>query len=607
MKGNAFSPQIMRAYFEEIHGQEQKVQLVIIGANLSSLILKGSKFNMHNLNLADKLDSQEPFNVCLESGLNDKVTITYQKKDGAKEGIIHPLGMGHNIQVQTAFGEETFIVREVKLINQESILVQSKNEPVALVLRKSIQRAIALKSCMKERETLDMMTDLLKEIGNEELTNTWNYLPKSQSLLIDTENFKCLCDMLRKTEDQLKKYTIQRGKLSLRKAKMWASGIVSTTIGGLSYVAAARTAALEAANPYLGAVVLAAAAISSAGLLINKYFRSYEEVIALENDYKILLQHALTSLTGSDDHSAQSTFEMEKRVVKFYKPSMQDQNASRWSLFSRAQTTENRDLKAVNIVHKLRMKLVDFCFVGIVGVQNCGKSTLINRIWDVGAKSGHTEKTSEVNLYPITEKFIVADYPGSQGINDHTAAFAQCGIMNNLIIVVLRYDGQVDKRLFEEVQTTLAIVKGCNGSARVVFCVNKAEQELAKLSGELKEKNLKKPPFEYMKNVHVQQLRAKLWEMGEGNMRQSNRDVGTTFDLLMKHINFEDNYFFTSFTMDDPGEEEGGGGLADRARSAGIIGIEEIKEKIRSYLRLKDLGTEEEIEACLRPKAKAAH
>ena len=603
------APTIRDAYLEEMEGDQPQIQLTIFGSFLSSFLLKQSSLWYTDLNLDDKLTSKDPTSVRLESLEVDKLVIAHELKRNSSE-FETPIALpqtGHKIEIGTAFGKATFLVREFRLTNPGAMGAISRNEPVSMVIRKCLQRSITLVSIFKEDKTFELIADLIGFLASptwgdgKDLLELWKKLKDRKdmaSALTNDKSFEESMKMCKCIEEKLSMPRRRRRRfkfLSFTEHLRNAKDRLAKT--GRSFFIV-YPAALIAASSYLVQFLMAYMDYSVVMKVEQGYINCLEAVISSGLD---LLKHT-DSVVNSTKAEMQklemlkvdnNTYEMERMTRDVYRRIQIAVEAGVEEL----DEEEEKIVAAVGIVHQLRNTLVDTCFVGVVGLQNCGKSSLINRIWNVGAESGHTEKTTKPNVYRITDKFHVVDYPGSQSIDDHAATFAQSGIMNNLIIVILRYDGQVNKALLEEVQTALAIVRLSNGSAQVMFCINKADQDAGRLKRELLGKGITdEKPFDYMKRLHMTQLKDKLAQVECGDAAGGGRMV----EDLISRAGLEDNYFFTSFTMDDM--EEAGTGLAREARESGVIGVREVKGKIRDFLRTRLIyETEEELEACLRP------
>ena len=508
----------------------------------------------------------------------DKVMVRHRTREltaEAKERF-SSANMGFSICIRTAFGEASSWVHRIAISNLQTLKTLTKSEPVSIIIRKCLQRCMSLYSVtqsMKTEETLNIITNLIESLDtqneNKNLKNKWDELREEGNFskaLSNKQLFEQTMEVCKVIESQISDG--ERLQQSLHQSKYdWRPFVKKL----------GRHKVIDA--------------------LIDKiliWMFDWSVIDKVEVDYVNMLVYVIgkadaqfcqMNLPPLDSYiNDRKTYELEEIAIIDVLPRLREAKALNQKKLlqgfhkQRAKHKKSvleHQLEVVSAVHELRSTLFDTCYVGVVGLQNCGKSTLINKIWNVGAPSGHTTKTKKVTVYKITEKFHVVDYPGSQGIDHHTTMFAQCGIINNLIIVVLRYDGEVDNTLLKEVETTLAVVKGSNGTARVIFCVNKADRDLYQVEEEVKNKKGHKKAFEYMRDRHLEQLRAK-WnlkdrqggltmmaghnegavevaEEAEEEEEEEEEEEGVTGEQL-RQIELDTNYFFTSFTMDDPGK-----------------------------------------------------
>ena len=74
-------------------------------------------------------------------------------------------------------------------------------------------------------------------------------------------------------------------------------------------------------------------------------------------------------------------------------------------------------------------------------------------------------------MYEINEKVFVIDFPGSNSLDYHAQTFSICGAMNNLIIVVIPFTGDVSKVVSEELAKVYSVMKGSDATQVIVtFC-----------------------------------------------------------------------------------------------------------------------------------------
>ena len=60
-----------------------------------------------------------------------------------------------------------------------------------------------------------------------------------------------------------------------------------------------------------------------------------------------------------------------------------------------------------------RSILAKQCYVGLVGLQDAGKTTLMHKLWGIGGRTGHFMHTDVPAIYEIHRRVLVVDFPGS--------------------------------------------------------------------------------------------------------------------------------------------------------------------------------------------------
>jgi len=207
-----------------------------------------------------------------------------------------------------------------------------------------------------------------------------------------------------------------------------------------------------------------------------------------------------------------------------------------------------RRVDCIVIVHRIRCILATQCFIGLVGLQDSGKTTLLNKLWGMMGTTGLFSHTDVPVMHRITNKVNVVDFPGSNSLDYHAKTFSICGAMNNLIIVILPFTGDVSALVSEEIAKVFQVMAG-SSSSRVILCINKCGHHLSKLKTELAEVE---DPVSYMKDRYI------------GKLNEYFTDSGVR---LQRH-----HLLFTDWEV----EQEG--------RAFGLVGVEEVREHIQDFL-----------------------
>jgi len=126
---------------------------------------------------------------------------------------------------------------------------------------------------------------------------------------------------------------------------------------------------------------------------------------------------------------------LEKKLFDWYqkyRPSVDDKNKERFfeedfkKIRDHYQKTIIRRVQSVAKFVELKSLLKQSIMIGVVGVHNAGKSTLIEKMWNIESKSsGAFEHTLAIEPHPIggNSNIMVLDYPGSTDINNNAAEF----------------------------------------------------------------------------------------------------------------------------------------------------------------------------------------
>ena len=86
------------------------------------------------------------------------------------------------------------------------------------------------------------------------------------------------------------------------------------------------------------------------------------------------------------------------------------------------------------------------------------------QIWGIGGKTGFFTHTDVPMMYEINKKVFVIDFPGSNSLDYHAKTFSICGAMNNLIIVVIPFTGDVSQLVSEELARVFSVMKGSDAT-----------------------------------------------------------------------------------------------------------------------------------------------
>ena len=206
----------------------------------------------------------------------------------------------------------------------------------------------------------------------------------------------------------------------------------------------------------------------------------------------------------------------------------------------------------IKSIHRIREIFSQQCFIGIVGLQDAGKTTLVKKIWGAGGKTGYFSHADRPKLDQVTEKFLVIDFPGSNSLDYHSKTFSICGAMNSMVVVVIPYSGDISEIHSQEIAKVYGVMKGSD-STKVILCVNKCCLYLKELKKELA---TKEKPVEFLKQHFV----------GKLNDYYQRNEVPVRID--------KDDILFTDWELNEQ----------SAAIDFGRVGVEKIKAIIKEYL-----------------------
>ena len=129
-----------------------------------------------------------------------------------------------------------------------------------------------------------------------------------------------------------------------------------------------------------------------------------------------------------------------------------------------------------------------------------GKTTLGNRIWGIGGRTGLFKHTEVPITYQVNNKLYVVDFPGSNSLNDHAKTFSICGAMNNLIIVLIPFTGDISQMVSDELSKVFTVMQGSD-SSQVILCINKCGPWKDQICQELTGSPDNKFPMEILRHL----------------------------------------------------------------------------------------------------------
>ena len=596
---NPFAPVIQSVELAKTKGKKDLLKLSLTGKYLHGIILEQCQFDfsfpfLKNKNCIElkKIPLGENIERLLLIGQMPDTTIAISD-------------YGVRVLFVTQFGEvQTFIRREnVRNVVIENVKQIAENDSVSLVIRRAIQRGMALMKIksdsnnnaryespepiikeINELGSIALGSDIMKKKENEifrDLVNNFCFVLSNEEAFCKVKKF---CDEI---EGYIRSpLHIEVAWTTLQKMAIAASVAVGAVAGllvgpGLALigVSSLTSQGIAIAGGALGALSMGATAttLMNEKLTESNYKNALKWILQelFRAKEKTLDEATKTKLNDLIDKN--DTYSQEKATLLLASDDLLNsfKNCSIEKCTEYSKDEVRKRVKTIRSIHKIREIFSRQCFIGIVGLQDAGKTTLVKKIWGVGGKTGYFSHTDGPKLYQVTEKLLVMDFPGSNSLDYHSKTFSICGAMNNMVIVVIPYSGDISEIHSQEIAKVYGIMKGSD-STKVILCINKCCLYLKQLKEELA---TKEKPGEFLKQHFVGKLND-YYERSEVPVRIDKGDI-----------------FFTDWELND---QSGAIGF-------GIVGVEKIKAIIKGYLINYEIykSTEEDyLERCVSDNSK---
>ncbi|XP_019634478.1 PREDICTED: uncharacterized protein LOC109477558 [Branchiostoma belcheri] len=196
---------------------------------------------------------------------------------------------------------------------------------------------------------------------------------------------------------------------------------------------------------------------------------------------------------------------------------------------------------------RLRQLLMKTCFVGLIGPQDAGKTTLIKTLWGLEEVKdiGFQEHTKTAVLYKArgTERMVIVDFPGTTTVDTQVATLVNhCGGLASFFILVMPFTGDPSKLNIDQLKKVKAF--GCT----FVICINQCGRF----------------PDAFKTKENTDKFRA---------------DFSEVLDVKPSDI------FFTDFVACSP-----------EMRAVGLTGVDDVRRWIRDWLVTYDVFEKDEPE-----------
>ena len=570
----------------ENYDSENHLKLNLKGSNIASVCLENCEFNFgfpyqpyvyksgDDETILCQVD-QIPPNAPEEGAPNKKVK---------KEPKFH-------IKIATVFGfcDYTWPTNEIKNIDVQTVMKFSKEATPKQILMKALQRGIVLSdmshepvlesSLIKSIQILSELTLDKTECGqlidifkkpHKELQNDLSTETKHQELQ------RILDEITQQLQSGLRLEALQKHLVVLQFGlKTLGDGAVGLA-GGVGICIAAESLLLLETMGYIGLGVVLGGSFGLPLLpLLNKDMGHSNHDICLEFIVNEIFQ-AWSKQNQSPDKLHEVTafknrggmYNLEKALFLMYDPEFGKETFDDCLLKDLCDSCKNELMKRIKCIipmHKLREAIATQCFIGVIGPQDAGKSTFLNKMWNCGAETGLLHHTDKTTLYDINEKIKVVDFPGQNSFQEHSKAFSICGAMNNITVVILPFAGDVSQLVSDELIKVYQALAD-SSDFRVIVCINKCGNMLKDLvKEEMKLKQKRKNitnPLKVLKDNYLLEL------------NKHFESAGKSEGIKLENA----NVFFTDWELEDQ----------DSRNRFGIAGIEEIKEALKE--NLIDLG-----------------
>ena len=275
-----------------------------------------------------------------------------------------------------------------------------------------------------------------------------------------------------------------------------------------------------------------------------------------------------------DKRTTQKIVIYEQILDKFEVESLSDDT-------SRRNLQMSRTVDIYRTVHQIRRISTKQRFIGFVGPQNAGKSTLMNELFGTKAPVGSRTNTEKMTTYAIGKNVFAVDFPGWNSISDaHKKYFSDCGLLVNFFICVIPYNGNPDEDVIRHVKEAYVAQRKAAKTARTLFCFNKCGHLPDQLFDDACKHKFVKDIREDIENkdfdpnTNIKNLPAKfLGKMTRAAAAQMCNDIEAIGKELKEYVitNIQEmDFIFTDWEYNDT--------------SRGVYGPKTVMERIQQYL-----------------------
>ena len=325
---------------------------------------------------------------------------------------------GAELLLVTQFGECEIILRSenVRNIDARNVRQIAENDSVSLVFRRAIQRGMIMRR-FKMKYDFNSLEQIINEMiqlptvatGEDEMKKKEAEILTKNVIgyeLDDEKSFRNVTDFCNDIESYFRSpLRIEADRETIQKIGVGFSVIGGAAIAGfianpflaLIGISRATSKGLVCLDGVTGAFTVGAAATS----FINERLAdsNYENALNFLVQEKLEMQNESLSATAraeiTDLIDQDNIFSTEKALIKLTPKNTLETFENCFISKSRIRCKEKaiKKIKVIETIHKIRESLSRQCFIGVVGVQDAGKTTFVKNIWNVGGKSGYFAHT----------------------------------------------------------------------------------------------------------------------------------------------------------------------------------------------------------------------
>ena len=80
---------------------------------------------------------------------------------------------------------------------------------------------------------------------------------------------------------------------------------------------------------------------------------------------------------------------------------LKGQTPSKIGMYEASKPMIEQKIEMIKAVHVVRKIMESQCFIGVVGMQDAGKTTFLNKMWNLGGETGFRKHTSELAILQV--------------------------------------------------------------------------------------------------------------------------------------------------------------------------------------------------------------